>query len=120
MPQWIHADFLKDARAYSAAQQYWEAAWAQVLSQTGSETGWETYWMKNPLANGNPIFTARSPTLRRGVRIIQEEPGEHDNQNYRALNQQPVIVDGLALVERHDVGDPLVIDGESAGEQDGQ
>jgi hypothetical protein len=79
MPQLIYPDFLKDAHAYSAAQQYWEAMWAQLLLQTRSKADWEIHWMKNPLANGNPIFTSRSRTLRRGVRIIQEEPGEDIN-----------------------------------------
>ena len=32
--------------------------------------------MNNPSPDGNPIFTAVCEPLRRGVRIIQEEPGE--------------------------------------------
>jgi hypothetical protein len=32
--------------------------------------------MNNPTPDGNPIFTALSRSLGRGVRIIQEEPGD--------------------------------------------
>ncbi len=79
MPQLIHADFLQDSVAYSAAQRHWEALWANIAAKSEGEPRWEIHWMKNPLADGNPIFTALCSALRKGVRVIQEEPGNAED-----------------------------------------
>lgn len=79
MPQLIHPDFRKDSGAYAAAQRHWETLWANIATKGEVEPRWEIHWMKNPLSDGNPIFTALCSALRKGVRIIQEEPGDADD-----------------------------------------
>jgi hypothetical protein len=79
MAHWLFPDLLKDSSAYARAQRHWEAVWMKVLSTTDLAQAWQSPWMSNPFPDGNPIFTAVSPSLHRGVRIIQEEPGEPDD-----------------------------------------
>jgi hypothetical protein len=79
MAHWLFPDFLKDGGAYASAQRHWETVWTNVLSTTDQAAAWQSPWMRNPFPDGNPIFTAVSPSLRRGVRIIQEELGRADD-----------------------------------------
>jgi hypothetical protein len=76
MAHWLFPDFLKDSSAYANAQHHWEALWQKVLGTTELAAAWQSPWMNNPFPDGNPIFSAVCSTLHRGVRIIQEEPGE--------------------------------------------
>src|ERR1700681_4223953 len=71
-------DFLKSAESYEEAQRFWRGLWEEVSQ--GREVGWQTPWLQEPpatLRDGNPIFTAWSHALRRGIRIIQREPSSH-------------------------------------------
>jgi len=75
MPHYLFADFLADRGKYASAQRYWETLWQEVSSaEKVLQTPWMMNWMKNPLSDGNPMFTAVCRPLRKGVRIIQEEP----------------------------------------------
>ena len=79
MAHWLFPDFQKDGNAYALAERHWEAIWTKVLGSTELTQAWQSPWMNNPIPDGNPIFTAVCPSLQRGVRIIQEEPGEPDD-----------------------------------------
>jgi hypothetical protein len=39
-----------------------------------------------------------------------DERAEHQRQHHAALDQQPPVADGFALLQRHHVGDPLGVD----------
>ena len=79
MARWIHPDFQSSEAAYDAAQSHWERVWREVLRATSCEWVWAHPWMNNPIPDGNPIFTAVCHSLDRGVRIIQEPPGDADD-----------------------------------------
>jgi hypothetical protein len=74
MVRHIAADFLKDARRYRQAERYWRGLWDQLVSELGVTEQWRTPWLGAPLRDGDPMFSAVSPALRRGVHIIQHEP----------------------------------------------
>jgi hypothetical protein len=78
-------NFLTNSGGYDAAQRFWLALWREVLDGPEIVSGeWEQPWVANRLANGselrdgNPIFSAFSPRLRRALRVIQHEPEEHE------------------------------------------
>jgi hypothetical protein len=79
MPHWLFPDFLSSADAYATAQRHWDRLWDKVLDRAGPAQQWQQPWMSNPFPDGNPIFTAVSLPLSRGVRIIQEPPGDPDD-----------------------------------------
>ena len=73
----IYPNFLEDAVEYEASERYWVDLWGQVDEFSRDGFGWSYPWVGtgSPLIkDGNPIFSAHSPELRRGVRIIQAEP----------------------------------------------
>lgn len=70
--KYTHGDFLQSPQAYEEARRFWRLLWEEARSQHHSN--WRTPWLNEPTAalrDGNPIFTAWSPVLRRGVRIVQ-------------------------------------------------
>jgi hypothetical protein len=74
MVRHIAADFLKDNRQYQQAQRYWSDLWDQLVAETGLREQWRAPWLGAPLRDGDPIFSALAPALRRGVHIIQHGP----------------------------------------------
>jgi len=80
MAQHLYKTFLVDADEYKAAEARWRQLWDRLVSTEKREADWEVRWFVpafangTPMRDGNPIFTAVSPGLRRGVRIIQHEP----------------------------------------------
>ena len=52
--------------------------------------------------------------------FVGDEADEHRNKGDQALDQELVITDRFTLVQCHDIGDPLRLDGESIGEHPGQ
>lgn len=72
--------FLTDAAEYEAAQARWRRLWDRIVAEEKREADWQVPWFApefangTPMRDGNPIFSAISPTLRRGVRIIQHQP----------------------------------------------
>lgn len=79
MAQWLFPDFLENSKTYADAKQFWESLCQKILSETGLETSWQIPWMDNAFLDGNPIFSAVSKRNHRGVRIVQEVPGEADD-----------------------------------------
>jgi hypothetical protein len=75
----LYPDFLKDEREYVAAERYWIGLWQQLCADIGDRNGWRQPWFEPlppSISEGNPIFSAVSPRLKRGIRIIQSEPTE--------------------------------------------
>jgi hypothetical protein len=53
--------------------------WQQVDRPARERFGWQQPWyqpLPRSLGEGNPIFSAVSPVLRRGIRLIQHAPTE--------------------------------------------
>src|SRR5437660_4102959 len=73
----FYPNFLRDDREYALSEEYWARLWDQVDPQGRTRNGWRQPWFQplpRTLGEGNPIFSAVSPTLRRGIRIIQHAP----------------------------------------------
>jgi len=76
----LHPDFLHDPSKYALAASLWQSEWSQLVLSAGVEHEWDSPWLKTTFANGtpfldgNPIFSAVSRTMRRGIRVIQQEP----------------------------------------------
>jgi len=74
------ARFLEDPVEYHRALDHWTRLWERVDAFRRNDDGWTSPWLCARLADGsldmdgNPIFTAFSPSLRKGLRIIQEQP----------------------------------------------
>lgn len=79
MVEHLYADFLKDERVYHDVERYWFDLWNQIDTGTRQSQGWQHPWFQPLLpsiSEGNPIFSAVSHRLRRGIRVIQSEPTE--------------------------------------------
>lgn len=75
----LYERFLEDTEHYEQSERYWARLWTEVVSEAGGWHTWLTPWVSTGaphIKDGNPIFSAISPDLRRGVRIIQLEPHE--------------------------------------------
>jgi hypothetical protein len=75
MVEHLFADFLDDEQVYRSAERYWVDLWEGIDSEI--RRGWKQPWFQPlppSLGEGNPIFSAVSPRLRRGIRIIQSAP----------------------------------------------
>ncbi len=72
-----HENFLEDRESYRLSEQFWNDLWQDVLRTTQSKEEWSTPWVgtgSSDIKDGNPIFSAISTAMKRGVRVIQEEP----------------------------------------------
>lgn len=79
MVKHILPNFLQDYQVYAQAERYWIDLWDQIEPFTRTHRGWLQPWFQPlppALSEGNPIFSAVSPELRRGIRILQSEPTE--------------------------------------------
>lgn len=72
----VYPRFLVDAEEYQLSERCWRDLWCEIDSIAGPSFGWTSPWLiaSARLRDGNPIFTAVSPKLRRGIRVIQEDP----------------------------------------------
>jgi len=81
----IFPNFLHDERAYAEAERYWLDLWSRVSPIDREMQGWRQPWFQ-PLppdvSEGNPIFSAYSPGMRQGIRILQSEPTESGLEFY--------------------------------------
>ena len=72
--------FLEDRSEYTRATDYWVELWERVDPLRRLLDGWKSPWLSTSFGDGsldmdgNPIFSAFSPSLRKGVRIIQYPP----------------------------------------------
>lgn len=80
--------FLDDPKEYQQAETLWRERWSDLLRRLGQEWLWQSPWLStsfadgSPSQDGNPIFSAVSPRLRRGVRVIQIEPSDKPRELY--------------------------------------
>lgn len=66
-----HPDFQTNPQSYAACVSEWEALWQSIDRFARDLHDWTTPWLDTSMRDGNPIFSARSSPLRRGLRIIQ-------------------------------------------------
>ena len=64
---------LADVDAYNASSKAWAETWAATDEFVRRIGGWTSPWLDESWRDGNPIFSAWSKTLRRGLRIIQHD-----------------------------------------------
>jgi hypothetical protein len=75
----LYSNFLSDDREYRLSEEHWVRLWEQVDPPGRARFGWHQPWFQplpRSLGEGNPIFSAVSPMLRRGIRVIQHAPTE--------------------------------------------
>jgi len=75
----IHQNFLNDETEYQRAETYWDQLWTRIDPLPKRAFGWVTPWVGTgspSLLDGNPIFSAYSLRLRKGIRVIQHAPTE--------------------------------------------
>jgi hypothetical protein len=80
MEEILFPDFLDSRGRYRAAEAFWESMWAEIV-RPYPQHRWAHPWVGTggpDILDGNPIFSAISPPLRRGVRVIQSGPGGPD------------------------------------------
>jgi hypothetical protein len=82
----LFKNFLTETHEYRGAEVYWLQLWENLEPTAKSFFGWRTPWLHTgapSILDGNPIFSAFSPTARRGIRIIQHAPTtEHPELAY--------------------------------------
>ena len=69
--------FLIDPEQYRLSERYWEDLWSRIDFFDRVSFEWTYPWLGTgspDIKDGNPIFSAYSPVLGRGLRVIQEEP----------------------------------------------
>ncbi len=66
-----YPDFATDPASYDASVREWQALWASIDAFARELHEWTEPWLDTSMRDGNPIFSAWSPSLRCGVRIIQ-------------------------------------------------
>lgn len=73
----LYPDFLEDISSYQAAADFWQAKLDPLFQELGlCKQDYLNTTMVNGVAlnDGNPIYQAYFPELKKAVRIIQEEP----------------------------------------------
>lgn len=73
----LYPDFLEDITSYQAASDFWQAKLDPLFQELGLiKQDYLNTTMVNGVAlqDGNPIYQAYFPELKKAVRIIQEEP----------------------------------------------
>jgi hypothetical protein len=80
MDKYLFPNFLSDPDEYAQAEALWNARWTERRDCARDRDEWKSPWLGTafadgtPLGDGNPIFSAVSPSRRRGIRVIQREP----------------------------------------------
>lgn len=76
----LFPSFLQDRAEYAASVEYWNRLWEKINPAARSVYGWRRPWLARDAAtvlDGNPIFSAISEELQKGVRIIQHAPSSN-------------------------------------------
>ena len=75
----LFPNFLVDPEQYGLSERFWVDLWTQIDPFVRERSEWTYSWLGTgspDIKDGNPIFSACSPVLRRGIRVIQQEPIE--------------------------------------------
>jgi hypothetical protein len=81
MIEHIDRGFLTDAATYAHSEEFWRQLWDRVDESARKNFGWVQPWFQplpRELAEGNPVFSAVSSQLCRGIRVIQYEPTRNE------------------------------------------
>src|SRR5712692_8975071 len=73
----LFPDFLDNPQSYAGAVNYWLSLWARIEEFEKDYYSWQQPWLNagpDAIMDGNPIFSAFTPTLSQGIRIIQHPP----------------------------------------------
>jgi hypothetical protein len=73
----LYSNFLHDEKVYARVEQHWIELWEKI--DPAIRAGWQQPWFQPlppSISEGNPIFSAVSRSLKRGIRILQSEPVE--------------------------------------------
>jgi hypothetical protein len=71
MSRYLFPRFLDDPEEYTKATDYWRQLWEHVHFRART---WRQPWLADALRDGNPMFSAVSDQMRKGVRVIQHPP----------------------------------------------
>lgn len=85
MVKHLFPNFLQDERVYVQVERFWLDLWQQLDPDERVSHGWIHPWFEPlppSISEGNPIFSAVSTSLRRGVRILQYEPTDKSLEFY--------------------------------------
>ena len=88
MEKYLFRNFLSDPAEYRQAEALWNGRWNERRECARDRDEWKTPWLSTAFADGtrfgdgNPIFSAFSPSRRRGIRVIQLEPSEDPRDLY--------------------------------------
>lgn len=77
MTTYLFPRFLEDRTEYERALEYWNQLWDQVDPLQRDFHEWRSPWLNagpEELQDGNPMFTAVSDKLRKGLRVIHSPP----------------------------------------------
>ena len=78
MVKHLFPEFLSDELVYRKVERFWIDLWENI--DRDIREGWNQPWFQPlppSISEGNPIFSAVSPRMRRGIRIIQSAPAEN-------------------------------------------
>jgi hypothetical protein len=84
MVEHLFSSFLEDREEYGQAVDYWVKLWEDVDADLREQFGWKHPWMVSDwrthdvFMDGNPIFSAYSPQVQKGIRVIQHPPHTFD------------------------------------------
>lgn len=73
----LFPDFLVNPEQYELSERFWKDLWERIDPDHRDRFAWTSPWLGTgspEIKDGNPIFSAHSPKLGRGIRVIQEEP----------------------------------------------
>jgi hypothetical protein len=73
----LFATFLDNPSEYQKAIAYWCDLWARVDPIERAQQEWIQPWLTtgaSTILDGNPIFSAYSRKLRKGIRVVQYQP----------------------------------------------
>jgi hypothetical protein len=87
MTKYLFPRFLEDRAEYEHALEHWNRLWDQVDPIQRDVHEWRSPWLNagpRELQDGNPIFTAVSDKLRKGLRVIQSPPNTSASADFVA------------------------------------
>lgn len=70
----LFPSFLENVEEYGLSEHYWQDLWERIDPIDRERFRWTHPWLSTgspDIKDGNPIFSAYSPSLGRGIRIIQ-------------------------------------------------
>ena len=89
----LHPKFLEESSDYDASVREWRTVWDSIDAFAREYEGWAIPWVDESMRDGNPILSAWSEKLRRGIRIIQ-----HQDPNAFVVWVVPIGLAGTVLL----------------------